>query len=64
MQAQNGARRAVFGTGPEATYYSSELLDSSTCKRCKEVDGTDYASLTDAIEDYPSGGFHNCLGSR
>jgi hypothetical protein len=62
MQAQNGARRAVFGTGPEATYYSSELLDGNTCRNCKDVDGDPYDTLADAIEDYPSGGYSRCLG--
>jgi hypothetical protein len=31
MQAQNSARRTVFGNGPAASYYSSELLDGNTC---------------------------------
>jgi Endonuclease NucS C-terminal domain len=44
MQAQNGAQRAVFDTGPEATSYASELLDRDTCKRCKEADGVEQLS--------------------
>jgi hypothetical protein len=62
MQAQNGARRAVFGGAEGGTIYSSELLDRATWKRCKEVDGTEYGSMTEAIEDYPSGGYYRCFG--
>jgi hypothetical protein len=62
MQAQNSARRTVFGNGPAASYYSSELLDGNTCLNCRDVDGKEYESLDDTIEDYPSGGFSRCLG--
>jgi hypothetical protein len=36
MQAQNGAQRAVFDTGPEATSYASELLDRDTASVAKK----------------------------
>jgi hypothetical protein len=62
MQAQNSARRTVFEDGPAATYYASELPDSSTRLRCKDVDGKEYDSIADTIRDYPSGGYHDCLG--
>jgi hypothetical protein len=53
MQAQNGARASRV-RGCAGHLYASELLDSSTCKRRKEVDGTEYSSMAEAIEDYPS----------
>lgn len=62
MQAQNSARRAVFEEGPPGTYYASELLDGSTCGRCKDIDGKEYESIEETIRDYPSGGYHDCLG--
>jgi hypothetical protein len=61
MQAQNGARRSVFDGAPGITY-SSELLDGNTCANCRGVDGTEYESMADAVEDYPSGGYSRCLG--
>jgi hypothetical protein len=64
MQAQNGARRKAFETGPDATYYSSELLDGNTSPNCRAVDGKDYKSLDDIIEDHPSCGYSNCLGGH
>jgi hypothetical protein len=57
MQAQNTARRTVFGSGPEATIYASELLDGATCINCKTVDGTEFESMEQATESYPSGGY-------
>lgn len=62
-QAQNTGRRAVFGQREaEATFYASELLDQSTCPRCKAVDGTKYVTLQDAEQDYPTGGHKECDG--
>lgn len=61
-QAQNQGRAAVFDQAPPSSVYSSELLDQSTCINCEEIDGHDYASLADAQEDYPQGGFAECLG--
>ena len=62
MQAQNAARRAVFDGGPSATYFASELLDGATCLPCKEIDGKEYGSIEETIEDYPSGRHSRCLG--
>jgi hypothetical protein len=61
-QAQNTARREVFGRGPVARYYASELMDGHQCQRCKEVDNKEYDSLEAATADYPSGGYHKCQG--
>jgi hypothetical protein len=61
MQARNSARRTVFRSGPAAAYYASELLDGATCLPCKEIDGKEYGSIAETIEDYPSGGhWNNC----
>lgn len=63
MQAQNTARREVFGTLEGGTYIASELLDPRTCRECAAPhDGTEYASQREAESDYPSGGYKNCLG--
>jgi hypothetical protein len=66
MQAQNGARRVVFGGAEGGTLYASELLDSNVCRggsrNCKDIDGTEYESMADAIVDYPSGGYAWCHG--
>lgn len=44
-------------------FYASELIDSSTCTNCESIDGTEYASLDDALADYPSGAqYVNCEG--
>ena len=62
--AQNAGRIGVFTTATQATlsYYSSEILDVSTCDACASIDGTEYASLADAEQDYPSGGYVDCAG--
>ena len=61
--AQNEGRMAVLAVAPPATYTATEILDSkNTCKPCRNVDGTQYASLEEARKAYPSGGYVNCLG--
>ena len=44
------------------TIYASELLDDATCDPCAQIDGTEYMTLDDAEEDYPSGGYTDCDG--
>jgi len=61
-QAQNTGRRAVMERGPQKQIYASELLDQNTCVRCAAIDGKEYASLSDAERDYPTGGHKDCLG--
>jgi hypothetical protein len=61
MQAQNSARRTVFDGAP-GTIVGSELLDGNTCLPCKSVDGKEYASMEEAVIDYPAGGYWACLG--
>jgi hypothetical protein len=63
--ATNAARLEVFGQVPDeepVRWYSSEILDASTCGPCLEVDGREFTSLRDAQRTYPFGGFMDCLG--
>lgn len=60
--AQNEGRMAVLAVAPPAEYFASEALDRSSCKPCRDVDGTRYTTLPDARTAYPSGGYVNCLG--
>jgi len=64
--AQNEGRQAVFetaaGAGMEASYYASEVLDDATCDECQAIDGTQFDTLADAQDAYPTGGYSDCLG--
>jgi 2'-5' RNA ligase len=60
--AQNEGRLAVLAVAPPATYTASEILDKSSCKPCRDIDGTEYDTLTAARTAYPSGGYTGCLG--
>jgi hypothetical protein len=63
--AMNAARLQVFATVPTEhpeAFYSSELLDAATCGPCRQVDGKQYVSVTDAQRDYSFGGFNGCQG--
>lgn len=61
--AQNEGRMAVLAVAPPAEYVATEILDSkSTCKPCRDIDGTRYTTLPDARTAYPTGGYTGCLG--
>jgi len=61
--AQNEGRMAVLQAAPAASrYVATEILDGNTCKPCRNVDGTEYATLTAVRAAYPSGGYTGCLG--
>lgn len=60
--AQNEGRMAVLAVAPPAEYVASEALDRSSCKPCRDVDGTRYTTLPDARTAYPTGGYTGCLG--
>ena len=60
--AQNEGRMAVLAVAPPAEYVASEALDKSSCKPCRQIDGTRYTTLPDARAAYPSGGYTGCLG--
>lgn len=61
-QAQNEGRRTVLSVAPVGRYFSSEVLDKSSCAPCRRVDGTEYATLAESAVAYPSGGYRDCLG--
>lgn len=64
-RAQMAGRLATFRQAPEASLYSSEVLDSHICGPCSQVSGkflglsTDQ-SMVDAT--YPNGQYVHCLG--
>lgn len=62
MRAGNGGRFAAIATADTRAVHSSELLDAATCAPCFDVDGTEYASMDEALGDYPAGGFVACEG--
>lgn len=60
---QNAGRIATLRAAPAAARYAaSEILDDNTCEACADVDGTEFASLGDAEENYATGGYVDCLG--
>lgn len=63
--AQNTGRLAVMDAAPPAeTYAASEILDSRTCGPCKAIDGRTFATLDDAVAEYPVMGYRDCTGAR
>lgn len=64
--AQNAGRFAAWeSTGDEPNFYASEILDANTCPECAKVDNKTYASMSEALQDYPAGGYAFCIaGSR
>jgi phage portal protein BeeE len=60
--AQNAGRLATLDAAPTATYFASEVLDSNTCAQCRKIEGKMYTTLEASKEDYPRGGFKDCLG--
>ncbi|MFH8805231.1 hypothetical protein ACH4F6_37775 [Streptomyces sp. NPDC017936] len=63
--AQNAGRHAVLDAAPPASsYVASEILDSRTCGPCKTIDGRTFATLDDAVAQYPVMGYRDCTGAR
>lgn len=60
--AQNYGRLAAMQAGQPATWVATEVLDTNTCKPCRDIDGTVFATLTAAQDAYGGGGYHQCLG--
>jgi 2'-5' RNA ligase len=60
--AQNEGRLAVLAVAPAALHVATEALDLNSCKPCRDIDGTEYDTLTAARTAYPSGGYTGCLG--
>lgn len=63
-RAELTGRTDQIREAPPTNIYASELLDANTCDNCEVVDGTEYASLDDALGDYPSGGYMDCQGGE
>lgn len=48
-----------------AFYYSSEVMDGSTCSVCARLDGTEWTDLAEVRKAYPEGqGYVNCESTR
>jgi len=62
--AQNTGRMAVLQVAPPGQYTATEINDNNTCGPCKAIDGTEFDSLSEAQNAYPSGGggYANCAG--
>ena len=60
--AQSAGRVALLDVAPQATYYSSEILDQATCSSCEAEDGTEFADLAEAQDAYANGGYSECEG--
>lgn len=60
--AQNEGRMAVLSVAPPAEYVATEILDTNSCKPCRDNDGTRYTNLPDARGAYPTGGYVHCEG--
>lgn len=61
-RATNSGRVAAMEAGPTSAVVASELLDDATCPPCEEIDGTEYATVEEALDDYPGGGYVGCEG--
>lgn len=58
-----GRREAQTSLPEPAELYASELLDRNTCGPCGELDGREYDTMAEALEDYPgAGGYVGCEG--
>ncbi len=62
--AAQAGRTHMAEEGPKPKYvYASELMDGVTCGLCAAVDGREWDSIEDAMEDYPrAGGYRHCEG--
>ncbi|UWP85891.1 hypothetical protein [Dactylosporangium fulvum] len=61
--AEHEGRRAVFAAHPPVELRASEHQDRAACDTCKAVDGKRYATLAEAMQDYPGvGGYRSCQG--
>ncbi|HZB28942.1 MAG TPA: phage portal protein [Streptosporangiaceae bacterium] len=68
-KAQHAGRMSTYsaiptdGGGPVPAYYGSEVLDTNTCRYCREVDGRFLGlDIAQAVEEYPTGGYIRCEG--
>lgn len=60
---RTAAQQAVqLATGSQLLPFHSALRDRSTCLVCAAHDGTVYDDLGEAVRDFPSGHYADCLG--
>ncbi len=64
-RAQAAGRMATLLLAPEASMYSSEILDTAICKPCKQINGK-FLGLSSQMAQvdrlYPNGQYIACLG--
>mgnify|MGYP001581280306 FL=1 len=60
--AQTAGRHAVLTATPPASMIASEVNDSNTCSPCRDIDGTEWTDLDEALAAYPVMGYVGCLG--
>jgi len=63
--AQNLGRLSVYDRPPvgwKVRLFADETLDTSTCKLCKEINGTELPTLDAAMLAYGGAGYLYCLG--
>jgi hypothetical protein len=60
--ARMSGRYEVLEAAPTGEYYAAEVNDTSTCAKCKAVDGRRFDTLDDAMEAYGAGSYRDCLG--
>lgn len=61
-RAQNVGRIATLEAAPEAHWVASEKNDGNTCKPCRDIDGTSFATLAEVTAAYGAGPYHACQG--
>ena len=61
--SQYAGRLAVLEAHPADSYTASERNDRNRCTPCGAVDGSEFATLDEALAAYPQGGgYHACKG--
>lgn len=60
-------RQAVFEEAEEEDdealyYHSTSILDGNTCPACAKEDGKNFATLAEALIDFPTGKYKDCAG--
>jgi hypothetical protein len=60
--AQAAGRQAVYVAHPPKRLIAVEINDSNECEPCKEISGTEYATVAESEIDYPIYGYRSCAG--
>lgn len=63
-EAAGRGRQTGVASIPEepVRIYASEVLDRRTCPACYGIDGKEYATVAESLQDYPAGGYVECDG--